>query len=231
MAPLELGGRELLVVDDVRFTRLTLVKILQQFGGPLVHEAADGQDAIALLREKGDAVACVITDLEMPRLGGLALLQAIRAGIDGVPRNLPVVVLTGYAEIDRLGPAVLLDVDAFLTKPTSKKSLEECFNRVFGPRVAAERFLLEPAAYLAVDVAGGPHAQGLGPVPVFDPRVKERHTTILGVTPDSVLSRDLLFPNGRLLLRAETTLSERVLERLRELISVCGLPDDLWVEE
>jgi hypothetical protein len=51
-----------------------------------------------------------------------------------------------------------------------------------------------------------------------------------GVAPGSVLSRDTLLPNGRPLLRAETTLSGRVPERLREFVSACGLPDDLRAE-
>jgi two-component system chemotaxis response regulator CheY len=230
VASLDLDGRELVVVDDVRFPRLVLVKILQQFGVVIVHEAADGLEALDVLRRRGEAIACVITDLEMPRLDGLALLQKIRAGVDGVPRDLPVVVLTGHAEIDRLGPALVLDINAFLTKPISKRSVEECLGRVMGPRVAAERFLQDPEVYLAVDVAQGERPVTLGPVAPFDPRVKERHATILSVAPGSILSRDLTFPNGRLLLRAPMPLNEHLLERLRELIAVCGLPDDLWVE-
>jgi hypothetical protein len=45
------------------------------------------------------------------------------------------------------------------------------------------------------------------------------------------LARDLLFHNGRLLLRAGTQLNDRLILRVGELVAVAGLPADIWIVE
>ena len=128
---MDFSGRKVLVVDDVRFTRLTLVKTLRQFGEPTVFEAADGEAALAALEGEAAGTECVITDLAMPKLDGLGLLKEIRAGHGAIPRDLVVVMLTGHSGFDPIGSALLLDVDAFLAKPASKQALGKCLERVF----------------------------------------------------------------------------------------------------
>jgi CheY-like chemotaxis protein len=126
-----LRGREILVAEDVRFTRLAIVKILSQMGAAKVHEAEDGAVALALLEEHGASIDCVLTDLDMPNVNGLQLLKAVRVGTGNVNRQMKVVALTGQTELGLLGPALLLDIEAIIVKPTSKEALEKCFERLF----------------------------------------------------------------------------------------------------
>ena len=90
-----MGGSEqykrLLVVDDEASVRHLLTSALRQHA-LTVHEAADGREAIALLRENQYAV--IILDLLMPGVDGFAVIEALKDG--GHQASAPVVlVLTG----------------------------------------------------------------------------------------------------------------------------------------
>jgi two-component system chemotaxis response regulator CheY len=95
---LDLGARKILIVDDIRFTRLTLAKIIGSFGAPTILEAGDGESALAVLQHEGAGTDCIITDLDMPKLDGVGLLQAVRTGRGNVPRDTKVVLLIGHSE-------------------------------------------------------------------------------------------------------------------------------------
>jgi two-component system chemotaxis sensor kinase CheA len=87
----------LLVVDDAMTVRELQRSILER-AGYRVGIAVDGVDAMARLAE--GEVDLVLTDVEMPRMDGFALTEAIRAGAS--TRNVPVLILTSRAdEADR----------------------------------------------------------------------------------------------------------------------------------
>jgi len=223
---LDLSGRKVLVVDDVRFTRATVVKMLRQFGEPTVFEAADGEAALAALEGEAAGTACVITDLAMPKLDGLGMLKEIRAGHGAIPRDLVVIMLTGHSGFDSIGSALLLDVDAFLAKPTSKQALEKCLEQAFQAR-RGHATIAAGERYRAVELSSmGAEAEVL---PESAAARQEQPVTLSAVPIGSVLSRDLVFSNGRLLLRAYTRLNARIVERLRELAPLAGLPEKIWI--
>jgi YesN/AraC family two-component response regulator len=205
---------------------MTLIKILHQMGVPAVFEAADGEAALAALGGEAAGIECVITDLEMPRLDGLGLLKEIRAGHGTIPRDLLVIMLTGHTGLDPIGSALLLDVDAFLAKPVSKQALEDCLERVFqmhqhqGTIGDAERYRRIELSSMGADAEVVPESA--------EPR-QEEPVSLSTLPVDSVLSRDLLYSNGRLLLRAHTRVNARIAERLRELVPLAGLPDTIWI--
>jgi CheY-like chemotaxis protein len=81
-----------LVVDDSRVIRVALQRILQ--GERSVYEAGDGEQALEVLQQSPD-IGLVLTDLSMPGIDGQDLLLRIRDGVDAVPADLPVVIVTG----------------------------------------------------------------------------------------------------------------------------------------
>lgn len=81
-------SRRILIVDDSAANRLTLRLELGDRGHEVV-EAADGREAIALL--KGGGFDAVVTDIWMPEADGIAVVQALRQGAP----DLPVFVITG----------------------------------------------------------------------------------------------------------------------------------------
>jgi len=85
--------RTILIAEDDPLVRRTIIGILVRHGHRVL-AAVDGVEALALFRAHHD-VDLVITDVVMPRMGGLALLGAIRA-----LRPVPVLVVSGYHEHD-----------------------------------------------------------------------------------------------------------------------------------
>src|ERR671916_1867942 len=81
-----------LVAEDEALIALSLADLLEAEGYE-VALAPDGADALDAARRMGDALAVLVTDLNMPRMGGEDLIRAVRAGRPG----LPVVVVTGSA--------------------------------------------------------------------------------------------------------------------------------------
>lgn len=77
----------ILIVDDEANTREVLRDMLRRGGYGPVLEAADGQEALAILDGQAGAVRLVISDWEMPRMDGAALLAAVekRQALDTVP--------------------------------------------------------------------------------------------------------------------------------------------------
>ncbi len=104
-------SKRLLVADDSLTTR-TLVKSILEAEGYDVIARADGMEAWSTLQE--DGADLVVSDVEMPRMDGFALTEAIRGSKRF--RDLPVILVTGLeSESDKLHG---LDVgaDAYLRK-------------------------------------------------------------------------------------------------------------------
>jgi CheY-like chemotaxis protein len=84
----------LLVVDDSSVARARLRKLFEG-AGYLVDQAADGEEALALIASKPYAV--LITDLEMPKIDGFQLIAAVQAS--SATEDLPIIAITGHEEL------------------------------------------------------------------------------------------------------------------------------------
>jgi two-component system, NtrC family, response regulator HydG len=107
----------ILVVDDDPFTGRFLTHLLGDAGGFEVTCTTD--PATALLRASTDRWDLVLTDVEMPGMSGLELLQALRRAAP----DLPVVVITGHATLDYAVSALRDHADEFLQKSMPKDLL------------------------------------------------------------------------------------------------------------
>ncbi len=102
-----------LVVDDSITTR-TLEKSILEAHGYRVVLAVDGLEALTLLREGGEQIDLVITDVEMPRMDGFQLLSALKA--DSQLAGLPVVVMTSRGDPEDVRRGLDLGADAYVAK-------------------------------------------------------------------------------------------------------------------
>ncbi len=115
-----------LVVEDDDGMRGLLTQILEE-GGYRVVAAEDGQRAVSVLQQQ--APRAVLTDLKMPRMDGMALLQWIVRERTG----LPVVVLTAFGTVPGAVEAMRLGAFDFLAKPLpSPEHLREVMERALG---------------------------------------------------------------------------------------------------
>ncbi len=99
----------ILVIEDIASERAALKEFLESEGYE-VQAAADGESALALLQEQ--AFDLVLTDLELPGLGGMEILQFV---IKHRPA-CPCIILTGYGTIPNSVAAMRLGAYDYLTK-------------------------------------------------------------------------------------------------------------------
>lgn len=125
------GGRQIrtindlgvLLIEDDSFTRKLVSRLLQDLKVRMVWEASDGVQALEILREHGESVDLAICDLEMPRMGGLDLLHALRTATGNPLADLPVIVLTAHREAETVKRAIAYGISGYLVKPVSKSDL------------------------------------------------------------------------------------------------------------
>jgi len=86
----DVGCRRVLVVDDQPEDRRLLRRMIESQDGYEVVEAANGQEAITLVRQAQPHV--IVLDLLMPKMDGFAVLEAVRA--DEATRSIPIIVVT-----------------------------------------------------------------------------------------------------------------------------------------
>jgi two-component system chemotaxis response regulator CheY len=109
-----------LVVDDEESIRRIVVRTLTRSGFEVV-EAENGERAIAALNA-GDnplMVDAILCDIHMPKINGHEAIAYFRAQYPGVP----IVVLTGYPEVDRAVTLMKAGVRDYLVKPIAKDDL------------------------------------------------------------------------------------------------------------
>lgn len=119
MRPTDPQKATVLVVDDDAAARECLREFLSDEGYK-VHVATDGIDALSVLERCRPAL--VITDLEMPRMDGRALITALRERGCAAP----IVVLTARMAIDAKREAKQLGVDGYINKPIDLDAMSAC---------------------------------------------------------------------------------------------------------
>jgi CheY-like chemotaxis protein len=125
-SPTDLEGRgTILVVDDEAGVRDVAAQLLRRAGFE-VRTAANGREALDVLRGQRSAIRALVLDLTMPVMGGEATLREIRAD----DPDLPVVLMSGFADTE---VGALLGGDratAFVDKPFRGPVLREALARV-----------------------------------------------------------------------------------------------------
>jgi DNA-binding NtrC family response regulator len=119
----------LLVVDDY-FKMLSALETALSRRGHAVETASSGMEAAAKLETL--TVQAVLTDLKMPGMDGIQLLQHIRRNNP----SLPVVVLSAFGTVPMAVEAIKAGANDFLVKPFSQDALDEVLERLNSQRVS-----------------------------------------------------------------------------------------------
>lgn len=108
-----------LVVDDEYYARKAASKAISQMCGAqtVVAEAESGRQAIALLQQGG--FDFVLTDVRMADTDGIALCHYIKEHLP----QLPIIILSGYADFEYARKALSLNVCHYLLKPLDQEEL------------------------------------------------------------------------------------------------------------
>jgi DNA-binding NarL/FixJ family response regulator len=122
------AGASILLVDDEAMARELLARGLSRLGYQ-VTAVGDGAEAVPLLFRSWDVI---VTDLMMPRMDGLRLLEEINRSC---PRALRVVI-TSFADKDKVVTVLNLGADYLLEKPFGVERLAGIIARLLADRGA-----------------------------------------------------------------------------------------------
>ncbi|EET62730.1 response regulator receiver domain protein [Marvinbryantia formatexigens DSM 14469] len=117
---------KLLVVEDELYAREALVRKIRQYdtaGDFQILEASNGKEGFGLYRQEQPEL--VITDIRMPGMDGLELLENIRQ----LGQKTQVVILSAYSEFAYAQKAIQYGVSDYLLKPVSDEALENCLDK------------------------------------------------------------------------------------------------------
>ncbi|MCC6491013.1 MAG: response regulator [Candidatus Hydrogenedentes bacterium] len=120
----------ILVVDDSDTVRAIILKTLKMSGialnAPL--EASNGAEALTVLKEQW--VDLVLTDINMPEMGGVELIERMKE--DDILKAIPVVVVSTEGSATRIEELKAKGVKAYVRKPFTPEQIREVVDQVLG---------------------------------------------------------------------------------------------------
>jgi len=166
MENMNLEERKVLIVDDEAGIRRNLHVGLTQHGFS-IDDAEDGLSALAQIESsyhKGTPYSFVITDMVLPDINGLKLLEVIKSKYP----KLPVIVITGYGTEVTADEVTARHGDGFLSKPFLADDLADVLGKVVPPKMDAPQAIAEPALKTSVSAYALVKVKAGGDVKVFN---------------------------------------------------------------
>lgn len=134
-----LRPESILVVDDEESFRTAVVRQLKDAGYETI-EARDGSEAVKRFAERREEITAVLLDLVMPNTSGGETLQILRY----YEPTLPIVVTSGYSELDAASLRETERGVGFLGKPFTAAELTTELRRVISERLPKHRHSTPP---------------------------------------------------------------------------------------
>jgi len=165
-----------LVIDDHRFQRSVLTRMLKAIGIASVLEAEDGAGALAIVRAQRDSLMLIITDVDMPEMDGLEFLRRLA---EEAPRT-PVAIHSALdrallKSIEVMAAAYGVELIGVLEKPATEAALVDVVGRALD-RTSSPRQLVAEADERQLEAALKQHEFE----PWFQPKVDLRSGRVTG---------------------------------------------------
>ncbi|NOV04022.1 response regulator transcription factor [Paenibacillus planticolens] len=117
--------QNILVVDDEAIQRRVLAKMIREARPNCqVLEAKNGQEALEIIHR--DDIDIVFTDIKMPILDGLELIEKMNAS----SHDIKVIILSGYRYFEYAQKAIQLGAFDYLVKPVKEESIAQTLEKV-----------------------------------------------------------------------------------------------------
>lgn len=114
------------IVDDDESVRIGTTSLVRSYGYD-VQTYASAEDF--LRSQERHNTACIISDVQMPGIGGLDLQKILSAENSATP----IIFITAFPDADIRQLAMQAGAAGFLSKPFDGETLIHCLERVFGP--------------------------------------------------------------------------------------------------
>lgn len=134
---IDLGPVTVLIIDDSRYARSFIKSALHSFGVRDIHEAGDGPAGLEALA--GRKIDLVLVEHDMELMDGIGFTRLVRDGHVPERIDVPIIMISGIADMDKVVEARNVGVNEFLVKPVSADSL---FRRVRNALVNPRPFVL-----------------------------------------------------------------------------------------
>lgn len=219
------GVPRVLLVDDDSDLLTELHDGLGTLGIPSL-TANTAVEALGLV-QRHDSLQVVVTDLQLPRIDGIELLQKL--SLRRRRRPLAAIVVTGHASLDRAVGALRLQAVDFLQKPVTAEEVASAITRAFTlvseaeGRLGAERpAAIDRADYLRALVAARIDRAAIFQADLFSDPAWEM---MLDLAVAEVSNRAISVTSLCIASGAPTTTALRRIEDLRDAGLVDKLPD------
>jgi DNA-binding response OmpR family regulator len=120
-------GDTILIVDDSEDIALISARMLTQRGFAVI-TASDGAEGLAMVARQRPN--CILLDVMMPRMSGLEVLRALKAG--PATASIPVIMVTAKITDDDVLSGYQQGADYYITKPFTADELVYGVNLVLG---------------------------------------------------------------------------------------------------
>ncbi len=119
--------KTIMIVEDSATTRSMIRAVLEEFDEVETVEAASGFEAIKLLPSQ--EVDLVVTDINMPDINGLELINFMRK--DERWLNIPIIIISTERSEEDKRRGVALGANAYITKPFDPEDLQGLVKELF----------------------------------------------------------------------------------------------------
>jgi nitrogen regulation protein NR(I) len=143
---------KILVIDDEANLRKVLAAMLRRDGFD-VTVAADGEQGLAEFHKNGADI--VVTDLVMPKAGGMEVLRAVNAANPDVP----VIIITAHGTVDSAVEAIKAGAFDYITKPYEQAELSAVIAKAAKAHDVAQRSVRADAKARAAIIGESPQLQ------------------------------------------------------------------------
>lgn len=167
-----------LVIDDQRFQRSFLVRLLRELNVTQIHEACNGQNALDLLTELGKPVDLIISDIDMPKMDGLEFLRWLGRLAPHTPILIHSALEQGLLRsVEAMAVEYGLTPMGILDDPVTTESLRSVLERA--QTLLPKDRLHEEEQIALADIEEGVRAKQFEPW--FQPKVDLRTGRVVGV--------------------------------------------------
>ncbi|NLL01097.1 MAG: response regulator [Clostridiales bacterium] len=111
---------KVMIVDDEPFIRQGLRILIpwEQYGYKICDEAANGLEALELIKK--DDFDLIITDIKMPKMGGIELIEYVN---EHITNRIHFIILSGFYEFEYAKKAIKYGAQDYILKPVQKDEL------------------------------------------------------------------------------------------------------------
>ena len=126
----QLKNFTVLYVEDEAGIRKRVVSTLRYYFGAVL-EAGDGEEGLDIYYDQRPDI--ILSDIEMPRESGIAMVRAIRE----IDREVPIIMVTAYSNEEYLLELINLNISHYILKPVNSTNLLEGIHKALGDRLVS----------------------------------------------------------------------------------------------